>query len=750
MGAFESSTLKSAPVETGEGLFASYEGPGPWYACNPDAEVQPRLAKRGPAGPDTVPTTMIAVLDKAAETKGSTPALLVERPCPPITDGKVPPALPIEEWTSWTYQAYRGEVRQAARGFIKLGMQRFESVNIWGFNAPEWNISCMAAMHAGGKCAGIYPTDTAETAAFKVVHSGGCVVVIEDEGKLNKLQKALSSRGDCKRLKAFVAYGFEPEEGRTVEVENLGSVPVLGWKALLASGHLLGEEELTVRISCIKPGHCAGLIYTSGTTGEPKAVMISHDTIYYEATTILKVLKDSANYCGTADSHERILSYLPLSHIAGFALDVVAPIVAQAYLEGTVKCYFARQYDLKEKTIRDRLLVAKPTVFLGVPLVWEKMADQIRSLGANITGIQKTIADTAKSLALQRAQNCQIGGDGATPIGYTLAKNMILSKISARLGLDECKVGISGAAPIRVDTLEYFSSLGLDIQEVYGMSECTGACTISTTQAHQWGSVGWEIPGVQVRAFIVDPTDLNKKTECPRAPSLDCTEEQYQGELCFRGRNVMMGYLANPDLGKDHVVEIEKKTAETIDADGWLHSGDQGMITKLGMVKITGRYKELIIGDGGENIAPVPIEDQVKKNCDGIAEVMMLGDKRKYNVALVTLKAEGANGEVPGTDQLDAGAKRVNPEVTKISEAMDNKVWIEAVTKAITLANSNGKCCPNNAFKIQKFTILPSNFSEESNELTPTKKLKRKIVENKFASVIEKMYTTEGSGYIRF
>merc|ERR1719413_322027 len=146
----------------------------------------------------------------------------------------------------------------------------------------------------------------------------------------------------------------------------------------------------------------------------------------------------------------------------------------------------------------------------------------------------------------------------------------------------------------------------------------------------------------------------------------------------------MMGYMANPDFGAAHVDEINKKTAEAIDNDGWLHSGDKGLITEKGMVKITGRYKELIIGDGGENIAPVPIEDVVKKSCDGINEVMMLGDKRKYNVALVTLKAKGANGEVPGTDKLDAGARRVNAEISTISDAMADKVWIDTITKAIT------------------------------------------------------------------
>merc|ERR1711907_489274 len=189
--------------------------------------------------------------------------------------------------------------------------------------------------------------------------------------------------------------------------------------------------------------------------------------------------------------------------------------------------------------------------------------------------------------------------------------------------------------------------------------------------------------------------------------------------------------------------------SETIDQEGWLHSGDKGMIAESGMVKITGRYKELIIGEGGENIAPVPIEDHVKKCCDGIQEIMMVGDKRKYNVALVTLKAVGANGEVPGTDALDAGAKQVNPSITLISEAMKDQVWIDAVTAAITSANNNGKVCSNNAAKIQKFTILPTNFSEQDSHLTPTKKLKRAIVQKQYAEVIEKMYSIDGV-YIQY
>eukprot|EP00439_Symbiodinium_sp_Y106_P011857 s3211_g1.t2 len=308
---------------------------------------------------------------------------------------------------------------------------------------------------------------------------------------------------------------------------------------------------------------------------------------------------------------------------------------------------------------------------------------------------------------------------------------------------------------------------GLGINEVYGMSESCGGATLSTQSAHLWGSCGFPVDGVEVKVFKVDATDINKKTECPRTPSLDDNHEDYQGEVCFRGRHIMTpGHCwktvipkvrtanddsKSPDFGPEHVKSIEKKTAEAIDAEGWMHSGDKGMMTASGMLKITGSIvgppseKQRIIGDGGENIAP----DHIKASCDGINEVMMVGDKRKYNVALITLKAVGANGEVPGTDNLDAGAKRVNPDVTTISAALDDKVWIEAVTKAVTSANNNGKICPNNAFKVQKFMILPTNFSEEQGFLTPTKKLKRPIVEKAFIKQVDQMYASKET-YVRY
>jgi len=744
-GASKAAVLSEAPVSSNPDEFYAYQGTGPWHVCRADSVIQPRLANSGAASSEQCPpATLQELLKKAAEDKGDKPAMKVERPLPALlADGSAPPVLQDEHWKVWTYKQYYEESRKAARSFVKLGFEAFDTLAIWGFNAPEWMLSALAAGFAGGKVGGLYPTDTPETAAFKIVHSGASIVVFEDKSKLERLLPALTQRlqdGGASRIKAFVAYGFEPEPNHTVELKG-SSKPVLSWSSLLAMADSVEEDVIETRLKAVEPGHCAVLVYTSGTTGEPKAVMLSHDCMVFETRTVLSMARAHMGLCAKAEQ-ERVLSYLPLSHVAGKMVDICFPFMATATTPAWVTTYFARPYDLKAGSLGDRLRAARPTIFLGVPLVWEKVADKLRAIGATTKGLKKKLATWAKEKGLANSKACLLGGDGVAPFAYGVADKVVLKKIKEKLGLDCLKFGATGAAPIRVDTLQYFGSLGITINEVYGMSESCAACTVSTVRAHLWGSCGFQLPGVEVKAFKVDPTDVNKKEECPRAPSMDAAEDKYQGELCFRGRSIMMGYLAQPDLGSEHVREIEKKTAETIDSQGWLHSGDKGMITQAGMVKITGRYKEIIIGAGGENIAPVPIEDHIKAHCDGINEVMMIGDKRKYNVALVTLKAVGANGETPGTDDLDAGARRVNPSVTKISEAMKDAIWIEAVTAALKNANANGKVCPNNAFKIQKFMILPTNFSEEQGFLTPTKKLKRAIVENAFKKQIEMMYNS--------
>merc|ERR1740129_1592566 len=244
-----------------------------------------------------------------------------------------------------------------------------------------------------------------------------------------------------------------------------------------------------------------------------------------------------AGSCGFAANaeEERILSYLPLSHVAGLCMDLIGQLAVSSLTAAHSVVFFARPYDLKAGTIKARLGIARPTAFLGVPLVWEKMADRVRSIGAASTGLKKSIGDWSKAKALTHAKNIRLGGDGSAPFNHCLAMR-VLGAVKSQVGLDKCKYALTGAAPIRVDTLEYYGSLGIYINEVYGMSESTGVCTLSTDQAHQWGSCGWQFPGTEVKIFKVDTSDLNKKTECPLAPSLEATEDEFMGKIRFRGR----------------------------------------------------------------------------------------------------------------------------------------------------------------------------------------------------------------------
>jgi long-chain-fatty-acid--CoA ligase ACSBG len=209
----------------------------------------------------------------------------------------------------------------------------------------------------------------------------------------------------------------------------------------------------------------------------------------------------------------------------------------------------------------------------------------------------------------------------------------------------------------------------------------------------------------------------------------------------------MAGYMANPALGEEHVAEIAKKNKEAIDENGWMHSGDKGCIDARGMVRVTGRYKELIITAGGENVAPVPIEENVKALCDMVSNIMMIGDKRKFNVALISLKCVGATGELPGTDQLDGPAAAFDANIKSIKDACRSKRFVDAVMKAIVDTNNN--FVPSNACKIQKFSILPIDFSVETGELTPTLKLKRSVATEKYLEVVDRMYESKDA-YVPF
>lgn len=321
----------------------------------------------------------------------------------------------------------------------------------------------------------------------------------------------------------------------------------------------------------------------------------------------------------------------------------------------------------------------------------------------------------------------------------TPAEALILKMIKQQLGLGEAIFCVSAAAPITMDTLQYFGSLSVPILEMYGMSESTGATTMCTVRTKLWGSCGFAMAGTEV-AILTHSEDGGAPKRCPLTQDLFHPRDEEQGEVCYRGRHIMMGYMANPSLGQEHMEEIARNNAEAIDEYGWLHSGDKGTMDTRGMVRITGRYKELIIGAGGENIAPVPIEDFIKYRAPAVSNVMMVGDKRKFNVVLLTLKAVGATGELSGTNQLLGPAKDVNPKITTTEEAAQDPIWRTYLTSVIMDTNKNPSVVASNAAAIQKFAILPRDFSVEGGELTPTFKLRRAVACKIWEAEIDRLY----------
>jgi long-chain-fatty-acid--CoA ligase ACSBG len=718
---------------------------GPHFVYTPQMVRKVTFPAKGFASEAQLPSeTLCTVFRRVIKTHGSQNAFRVERPCPPLdsTTKKAPPPMRAEDLTCFTYQQYFDTARQLAAGMMALGFKRHDCVCVFGFNGPEWIMSAVGALFAGGCFTGIYPSDTAEQVQWKSSLSNSSFGFAEDEESAKKFLKTAEQQP---YLRALVHWNTDFKRGAAPFKRKDGSeVLMLHWEELLARGASVeGLAAVDKRMDEVKPTDVADLIFTSGTTGNPKAVMISHDNIVFEAKSMLHEFKDNIR----TDRPHRSLSYLPLSHVAGALGDIFAPLFftekaePQSYFEIT----FARPYDLKVGSLVDRLKLTRPTVFMGVPRVWEKIEEKLIAAGASVKGLKRKVANVAKGKALAYNEERQLGHSGRVPVGLGLARSKILNKVKNLLGLDKCLLGYSGAAPLKLTTQRFFAALDISICELYGMSETTGLATLTAPDKMLWGSCGYAMVGCEVAIFKVDPDNINNKSRVPPAPSIFQPAEEFQGEVCFRGRNVMLGYLANPAFGKEHVDDIIKKNAQVIDNEGWLHSGDKGTMDVNNMFAITGRYKELIKGAGGENIAPVPIEDHILKCFRGLSNVIMVGDKRKFNIALVTLKAEGATGEVPGTNKLDKSVLDIAPGVETIEQASKDPVWIKAITDAITKTNKNGLVCPSNAAAVQKFSILPIDFSVQTEELTPTLKLKRAVVEKKNAKTIDAVYESEAT-----
>jgi long-subunit acyl-CoA synthetase (AMP-forming) len=437
----------------------------------------------------------------------------------------------------------------------------------------------------------------------------------------------------------------------------------LTWDQLLARGGDSTDAELDQRWQGRAASELAVLIYTSGTTGLPKAVMLTHRNVTFSADTAIRDLG--------LDHHEHLLSYLPLSHIAEQLLSLHGPACGG----------FTVSFCPELNELGDYLRQVRPTVFFGVPRVWEKMQQKMREARRNASPLQQRIAAVARSIGLEASRARAEGR--RPPLLYPLARKLIFSRVREKLGLDRAWLQASGAAAISRECLDYFASLDLPIYEVYGMSEVSGASTANVPHSVRFGTVGRPLAGTELK--LAD-----------------------DGEILMRGPHVFAGYY------KD-----EAATKEALSDDGWLRSGDIGELDADGFLRITDRKKDLFKTAGGKYIAPQPIEARLKA-IPGVALAVVVGDARKYPAALLTLDPEA----FPGRSLADAAA---DPAVrARLEEG------VEEVNRSLASYE-----------KLKRFGVLAAEFTIEGGELTPSLKVRRRAVASKYASDIDALYPAE-------
>ncbi len=398
------------------------------------------------------------------------------------------------------------------------------------------------------------------------------------------------------------------------------------------------------------------------------------------------VLLSHDNITWTAKASEKLglragdcgVSYLPLSHIAEQMLTIHVPMS----LNTTI--HFAESIEKMPET----LAKVRPCYFLGVPRVWEKMQAKMTAAAANAPPMRKRIARWARGVGLRGGYAEQRGE--SKPMLYGLANALVFSKVRERIGLDRCRYALTGAAPISKDTLEFFLSLGIPLLEVYGMSECCGPATESLPGSYRTGTVGKVLDGAEIR--IAD-----------------------DGEILVRGRHVFVGYL------KD-----DAATKEAIDEDGWLHTGDIGEMDKDGYVRVTDRKKELLITAGGENVAPQLVEGMLK-SIAVVGQAVVVGDRQKYLAALITLDPE----------RVPAEAAALGSSAKDVASASSCAMFRAHIEKEIERVNERLARVQT----VKRFTILAAELTVDGGELTPTLKLKRKIIAQKYAKEIDSMYS---------
>jgi long-chain acyl-CoA synthetase len=545
------------------------------------------------------------------------------------------------EWQSLTYGEVRERVRDAALGLASTGFRPGEFAVVWSRNRSEATIADYAVMHALGVPVFLYNTLAPEQAAYITGHCEATVAIVEDAEYLKKL---LSVRDQLPRLRQIIL------------IEGAATDGVTTWDDLLAVGREAAQRDpqaFDEMWQQVRSADLVTLIYTSGTTGQPKGVMITHDNArtYQVAVDVAMPPEQRSD----PDGAQRFISYLPMAHVTGRSIDHWSAMAAPATI-----FYCPDQLKIFEVAAQ-----ARPTLFFGIPRVWEKLHTAIR-IGLAQLGMPDATSQTVEPLP-----------------------DEIKKAILAKPGLDACFFACSGSAPLDPEIIAFFRALGLPLTEGWGMTELSNAATISAPDRARVGTVGTRLPGVEAR--IAD-----------------------DGEILIRGPLVMAGYYKDPE-----------RTAEAVDGDGWLHTGDIGVLDADGYLQITDRKKELIITSGGKNISPALIEYHLQRN-PLIGQACAIGDRRNYVTALLVLDNEAARAwaEEQGILVADVAGMAKSPEV------------LAEVEKSVAEANSHLA----RVEQVRRYAVLPEEWTSDSGELTPTLKKRRRVIMERYADEIDLLY----------
>ena len=563
-------------------------------------------------------------------------------------------------WEEITWSGYLQGTERAAYGLHRLGIRAGDAVAILSDNRPEWVYADLAVQALGARSVGVYQTNPEADVQYVVDHSKAKVLICEDQ---EQVDKAIAIRDQTPSVERVVV--IDPRGTRGYDDPRL-----MAWDDLVAqapdAGWFAGE------VAQRDPADPTMIVYTSGTTGPPKGAMLSSHNVVQTAAATAALMGNNKQDC--------LLSYLPLCHVAEKTFTLFLPLSVGAVV------HFGECID----TVRVDLREVSPTVFLGVPRIWEKMHAGVTLRMKDASWLKRSLYDLFLDRRIAIADRRRT--DEATAwdsVVWAAGDLLVFRALQEKLGLRRCRLPVSGAAPISEDLLRWFHGIGVPILEGYGQTECGGVSHLNPPGQERIGSVG------QV------------------APTVECRLAE-DGEVLVHGPCVFHGYLHNPEA-----------TARTIDEDGWLHTGDIGDVDDEGYLRITGRKKEIIITAGGKNLSPEKIENALKVS-PYIREAIAIGDRRKFIGALIQIDAE-AVGDWAARRQIaygDFADLAGNPDVVDLVKA-------EVKTSNDLLARVE---------QVRSFRLLPKELHQDDGELTATQKVRRSAVQERWGELIESMY----------